>query len=83
MAVYYAYGLQTHCGIDWAFFDGRLWVADPPLDDGSGNPPDGWDNPRQVGFMGLRSHREAEFRAGDRRAHFRPAPPGFEPPGCA
>ena len=41
----YSYTLYTHCGILSAYFDGRRWMADPMLTDGSGNPPPGWGNP--------------------------------------
>ena len=43
--------LYTHCGIRFADFDGRRFYADPPLDDGSGNPPRGWGNPYDDGTM--------------------------------
>jgi hypothetical protein len=73
----YAYVLETHCGILGAYFDGRLWVAAPPLSDGSGNPPRGWGNPFQRGTMRLTSPDQAEFRAGRLRATFAPAPAGY------
>ncbi len=81
--VYYAYGLRTHCGIEYAYFDDRHWVADPPLNDGSGNPPSGWDNPWQSGWMRLRSENEAEFTADGLKADFEPAPASYRVPGCA
>lgn len=83
IGVYYAYGLRTHCGIEYAYFDDRHWVTEPPLNDGSGNPPAGWDNPWQSGWMRLRSEDEAEFTAADLKADFEPAPASFELPGCA
>jgi hypothetical protein len=49
----YAYHLYTHCGIRWAYFNGRWWEASPPLDDGSGNPPRGWGNAFDMGTMEL------------------------------
>lgn len=57
----YALGLYTHCGIGWAYFDGRWWVADPPQNDRSGNPPRGWKNPVDVGAMTLVTEDQARF----------------------
>ena len=34
----YPYALYVHCGIRDARFDGRLWMADPMLSDGSWKP---------------------------------------------
>lgn len=82
--VAYAFTLWTHCGITHALFDGRFWLAEPPLDDGSHNPPRGWDNPAQQGSMRLLSPQSAEFRAGAGLvARFRPAPATYEPRPCA
>ena len=48
----YPYQLYTHCGVRAAAFDeGRWWRANPPLDDGWGNPPAGWGNPFTRGVM--------------------------------
>ena len=50
----YAYELYTNCGVRSAVFDrGRWWLANPPLDDGRGNPPAGWGNPFAKGVMVL------------------------------
>lgn len=43
--------LYTHCGIRFADFNGTRYYADPPLDDGKGNPPAGWGNPAEGGFI--------------------------------
>ncbi|WP_281965151.1 hypothetical protein [Serinicoccus marinus] len=44
--------LDTHCGIDELHVEGQWYErAQGPLDDGSGNPPDGWDNPEQMGTL--------------------------------
>lgn len=47
--------LQTHCGLDRSFirFDGDYWMAvgPEPLNDGAGNPPDGFGNPFDDGTM--------------------------------
>lgn len=59
----YPYRLHTHCGIHGTRIDGRDWDADPPLDDGSGNPPPGWDENDQNGVIRLTSDDRAVFRA--------------------
>lgn len=44
--------LSTHCGIDELKFQGQWYErVGGPLDDGSGNPPAGWDNPEQEGTV--------------------------------
>ncbi|MCX5232500.1 hypothetical protein [Streptomyces sp. NBC_00233] len=53
--------LYTHCGIDEARIGSTYFEAETPLSDGSGNPPDGWDNPTQRGRMTLKSATEAVF----------------------
>ncbi|MER5964814.1 hypothetical protein [Streptomyces sp. NPDC002057] len=55
------FDLYTHCGIDEARVGSTYFEAETPLSDGSGNPPDGWDNPTQRGTMTLRSETEAVF----------------------
>lgn len=71
-----AFSLYTHCGIDELQVDGRFYErVGGPLDDGSGNPPRGWDNPYQEGrvtvsgtvvtFSDDKGHRERfELRPG-------------------
>jgi len=56
-----AYSLYTHCGIREANVDGRWYVADTPLSDGSGNPPAGWGNPYQDGTITFLSPTRVEF----------------------
>jgi hypothetical protein len=56
-----AYDLYTHCGIDEARIGNQYFEANPPLSDGSGNPPPGWGNPYQAGTMTLVSPAEAVF----------------------
>ncbi|MFI1018858.1 hypothetical protein [Streptomyces sp. NPDC020965] len=53
--------LRTHCGVTETRIGAVYYEADPPLTDGSGNPPDGWDNPDQEGTMTTRSATEAVF----------------------
>jgi hypothetical protein len=55
------FDLYTHCGIDEARIGSTYFEADPPLSDGSANPPKGWGNPVQHGTMTLRSKIEAVF----------------------
>ncbi|MFH8259541.1 hypothetical protein [Streptomyces roseolus] len=59
-----AYELYTHCGIDEARVGSTYFEAETPLSDGSGNPPDGWGNPTQLGTMTLTSETEAVFTDG-------------------
>jgi hypothetical protein len=55
------FDLYTHCGIDEARIGSTFFEAEVPLSDGSGNPPEGWDNPTQRGTMTLKSETEAVF----------------------
>jgi hypothetical protein len=55
------FDLYTHCGIDEARIGSTYFEAETPLSDGSGNPPEGWDNPAQHGTMTLESKTEAVF----------------------
>ncbi|MFF8381762.1 hypothetical protein ACF07V_37355 [Streptomyces sp. NPDC015661] len=55
------FDLSTHCGIGEARIGSTYFEAETPLSDGSGNPPEGWDNPTQRGTMTLESETEAVF----------------------
>jgi len=79
----YDYVLYTHCGIDWAIFDGRLWLAQPRLDNGFRSAPPGWGDPLALGVMRLLGENEAEFRSGLLVARFVPAPAGYAREACA
>ena len=57
------FDLYTHCGINGALIEGRWWQADPPLDDGNGNPPAGWDNPYQHGTLAAVDEKTLLFTA--------------------
>ena len=59
----YPYTLYVHCGVRDARFDGRLWMADPMLSDGSGNPPPDWAPADSVGIMELVNDNMAVFTA--------------------
>lgn len=77
--------LYTHCGVWSAQGNGRLWLAAPPLHDGSHNPLPGWDDNETHGEWRELGDGEAEFRADSGKiAHFVPALPGQEDParGC-
>jgi hypothetical protein len=83
VGVRYLYILRTHCGILNAYFAGRLWRANPPLTDGSGNPPRGWENPESLGTMRLVRTNLAEFRQTNKLvARFTPAPPHWKTVTC-
>jgi hypothetical protein len=70
------FSLYTHCGIDELSFEGKFYERRGGLlDDGNGNPPTGWGNPYQAGwlsgagavvvFTDALGHRERfELRAG-------------------
>ena len=71
----HAYSLYTHCGVRWAYFDGRYWEANPPLDDDNGNPPPNWGNPYDNGTMALVSEDLARYTIGvGQTAEFKPLP---------
>jgi len=77
----YEHTLVIHCGVRFTVFDGRDWVADPPIDDGSGNPPPGWTG---AGTMVLLRPDRARFTSVDGDvAEFRPRAPGEPPFFCA
>ena len=71
----YPYTLYVHCGIRDARFDGRLWMADPMLSDGSGNPPLDWAAADSRGKMKLVRDDLAVFTAESGRIiEFKPWP---------
>ena len=55
--------LYTHCGVISHTVDGRLWLADPPLHDGSYNPPEGWDANTTPGTWSETQNGRAVFRS--------------------
>jgi hypothetical protein len=76
--------LYTHCGVVSAHVDGKLWLAKPPLTDGSGNPLPGWD-PNDTRGRWTATGSTAEFRSDSgKRARFVLAPAGAKDPnrGC-
>ncbi|MDP1851206.1 MAG: hypothetical protein Q8K48_02175 [Candidatus Planktophila sp.] len=61
------FDLMTHCGIDELKADGRYFQrVGGILDDGSHNPPPGWDNPSQHGTLTI-TGEVAVFR--DKQGH--------------
>ena len=80
----YPYTLYVHCGIRDARFDGRLWMADPMLSDGSGNPPLDWAPGDSEGIMELVDDDLAVFTAeSGRTIQFKPWPLDVEWRPCA
>jgi hypothetical protein len=57
-----SYRLFTHCGVHSAEVNGNTFFAQPPLDDGNGNPPPGWGNPFDNGSLTLVDQHTAVFR---------------------
>jgi hypothetical protein len=74
----YSFNLLTHCGIEWAYFDGRYWVPKAKVD-----PPSHWAN-IEAGTMLLERPDVAAFEANKGGgARFVPAPRSYRPPTCA
>ena len=82
IGVRYQHVLYVHCGVRYADFEGRRWLADPIL--GESNPPPGWGNPSDPGTMELVAEDRAMFisHSGE-RAFFIPAPEDHEFRLCA
>jgi hypothetical protein len=82
LGVAYPFRLFVHCGVLGTRFGGRDWDADPPLTDGSGNPPPGWDENTEEGTMTLVAANRAVFRSasGNKVAVFVPRRPGAPDP---
>ena len=71
----YPYTLYVHCGVRDARLDGRLWMANPMLSDGSGNPPMDWAPDDSGGTIELVSEDLAVFTAeSGRTIQFKPWP---------
>ena len=78
--VRYHHALYVHCGVRYADFDGRRWLADPVLTTNEGlSPPPGWGNPSDPGTMELLSKDRAMFLShSGERAFFIPAPEDYQ-----
>jgi hypothetical protein len=73
----YEFNLQTHCGIEWAYFDGRFWVPKPKV-----RKPGHWAS-ITAGAMVLERSDLATFTAADGgSARFAPAQRSFRPQPC-
>ena len=76
--VKYTFNLLTHCGVEWAYFDGRYWVPRPAV-----KAPSHWAAITE-GEMVLRRGDVAVFEAADGGgARFVPAPRSYRPETCA
>ena len=74
----YAMTLQTHCQLEWAYFDGRYWVPSAPVSEPGGEAA------FADGVMTLASPDEAVFVADSGpEVRFRPAGADYRPPPCA
>ena len=74
----YAVTLQTHCQLEWAYFDGRYWVPSAPVSEPGGEAA------FADGVMTLASPDEAVFVADSGpEVRFRPAGADYRPPPCA
>jgi hypothetical protein len=75
-----AYRLYTHCGILSITANGHTYYAQPPLSDGSGNPPPGWGNPFDEGTVKMISEHVIEFHdPAGHKASFTDTPAGATP----
>lgn len=57
----YEYSVNAHCGVHSAPIDGTNWRADPPIDDGMGNPPKGWERIGGIGRLRIVGRDRAVF----------------------
>jgi hypothetical protein len=74
----YHFNLQTHCGVEWAYVNGRFWVPKPKVD-----KPSDWEG-IEAGTMVLERRGVAVFEATKGgRARFVPASASYYPPTCA
>ena len=69
VGVAYSVDLYTHCGLRHVDFDGAEWEISGLLSDGSGNPPEGFNNPIDHGTLTLMSEETAVYVSefGERR----------------
>jgi hypothetical protein len=75
--------LNTHCGVEKAEVEGVLWLADPPL--GNGSPPEGWGGLTTPGRWKQTGETTAVFLAdsGVQADFVRPDSPPESVGGCA
>jgi hypothetical protein len=78
VGVGYRFNLLTHCGIEWAYFNGRYWVPEPKA-----QTPSHWAN-IEAGTMVLERSSVAIFDADEGGgARFVPARGSYRPQPCA
>jgi hypothetical protein len=79
--------MGTHCGLRGIEFNGGTWTIEGPLNDGNGNPPQGFGNPQDHGSVTLTSQDEGIYRSelGVERRVERASVTGTQPkePACA
>jgi hypothetical protein len=74
------FSLYTHCGIRELTYDGGWYVRrGGVLDDGSGNPPAGWDNPFQAGTLTVTGDEAVFTDVDGHEAHFDLRPGADDP----
>ena len=74
------YSLYTHCGILSLTANGHVYYTQPPLGDGSGNPPAGWGNPYDAGTITVLGAHRLEFHdSAGHKASFTDVPAGPTP----
>lgn len=73
-----AFSMHTHCGVEGAQINGRVWNAVEPLYSSPDRlgPPAGWGNPFQEGSLTLESSDRAVFSALGQRVELEPSPTG-------
>jgi hypothetical protein len=73
----YSFDLLTHCGIEWAYFNGHYWVPRTKV-----AAPSRW-NPIERGKMTLTDSGKAHFEGtAPGTVDFVPAPAGYSPTPC-
>jgi hypothetical protein len=79
--VRYSYDLFTHCGIRYAYFNGRLWVADKVAGRSSGWPLR-VNRPFERGLIRQVAARTVEFRSANVTVRFKRAAAMYWPETC-
>jgi hypothetical protein len=75
--VEYRFNLLTHCGVEWAYFDGRYWVPTTTV-----KTPSHWAA-IEAGTLVLERPDLAVFAADEGvGARFAPASASYRPPSC-
>jgi hypothetical protein len=79
------FSMYTHCGVEDAHFNGRVWKVVDPLYSSpeKHSPPEGWSNPSQPGRLTLESPQRAVFEAPGKRVVLVPSETGQTSRPCA